>query len=152
MVWIGRDLKDPLVPTGASQLKMATVLQGHKPSSISLCISLNTGIIWTGFLSRFRENGCVSFGLCCGVDCITLEKQESQCLGLLGQGEKSECSLWLHANRLEGLSWAVLCVFPAGMKDWSWKCSLLCPFSQGNGMFFWEFILIHKTVFSISIH
>lgn len=68
MVWTGRGLRDPPVPTGAAQLKMATMLQGHCVGSISLGISLNTGAIWTGFLSRFRDNGCVSFGLSCGVD------------------------------------------------------------------------------------
>lgn len=77
MVWIGRALKEPPVPTGASQLKMAPVLQGHESSRTAFGISLNTGAIWTGFLSRFRDSGCVSFGLGSGVDCIIQGKEES---------------------------------------------------------------------------
>jgi len=39
-------------------------------------VFLYTGVIWTGFLSRFRVDDRVSFELC-GVDWTVLEKQKS---------------------------------------------------------------------------
>lgn len=110
--------------------------RGHISSSISLCISVHMGVIWAGFLSRFRVDDCVSFGLCCGVDCTVLQKQKSWCFGLLGQVEKTECVPWLHERRLRRLNWVVLMFFSNSNEGL--KLKILFALFQGERHVFLE--------------